>query len=861
MRSLFRLLIPNRTDRLLWAWSLLYAAAASSIVSVYLLGPFRELRDAYAVFVPQFAVAGAVFGGMGLWRWSILRRRWPWVLAALGSLGVFPLLSQLIHLNLASEYYRALANRGDIDPQSFVRTSTQYLGLWCLVTFLVTRTANWVTTLIVNRLARLKIARTRLLLAVALVLFGMSVLTRSGSSSSFVSDLIRNSIFGQSVVGVVVLTLLSISVVAILLMRMRPWWLSLVFGFGYMGLLAWSIAMGLIATGTTLSSKVGVSIAVYLGLIATTCLLMRQPEIVSGNESPETETDAGRSRIGRRHTLAAPSIWGLTSVALVGLFIFGAVRYDPLAWWNAPPGRRWEFARLSRQFQTIPGTTGFVLLDTSTPFGGPNKNLLQVHLRFSDDTPADAFSRVKIPDDLNIWLSINQMRPEIDVSPVSRTKRMVTISSGTISPDQFAELLSGENSFYDYLDSVEVIAEPATRSISELGTVYFSSLPAGSIANLFKTVEQGKNRGDLRVMFCDLNMNDWSEIVRVSQFHSVTVQEVKLTDEIVEYLDSHPAGNLVLSSRDITMDDPEFWKLILDSEVGIWFSGGPWPGSRGGNFDTNSEEGRRAWQQYWDAVFASRGTSRFGHNVAARATPFERMPLSVFRQRCIDWHFCFDPPETRSPDNIRHLFVPPDEVEALARAGMIPELEVLSLDHEWLASLSNRAIVGTGFAGAVNWHEPTDLGFLKKTANIRELYVGMNQPILDFRFLAKLPKLRHLQVAAFDNAFQSFNPKDAPQLESVVLFAEPDFRLIRKFLLLPKLKSLVLVYSEEESELDEIMEKVDSALPEGVEFKTMKRDEYKTRVPELFQQHLERIREEARGKYLGDEADKSDGRD
>ena len=176
-------------------------------------------------------------------------------------------------------------------------------------------------------------------------------------------------------------------------------------------------------------------------------------------------------------------------------------------------------------------------------------------------------------------------------------------------------------------------------------------------------------------------------------------------------------------------------------------------------------------------------------------------------------------------------------------------LTTLSLDARWIESLRHFDDSSIPIS--------KDISAIGNLTKLKRLDLPSGLWGADYAFLKKLPELEHLQFDVFvdgsKNVSFGFLASNCPNLKSLVLFGRPSKAMAHQIAKLPKLESVKLIDIDKTLLKDGQREIIQKTIGKNVQLTIVPFEEDRPDLPAEFVEHVNKVREAVREKYLSDE--------
>jgi hypothetical protein len=244
-------------------------------------------------------------------------------------------------------------------------------------------------------------------------------------------------------------------------------------------------------------------------------------------------------------------------------------------------------------------------------------------------------------------------------------------------------------------------------------------------------------------------------------------------------------------------------------------------------------------EKFWDAAFASRGIRWADIVLEQLEDPCFDVDLQEIAKL---HHWIFDEDEHGEPNG---ALLPFGGVH-IEHVSKWNGLTSLSLDARWILSLRNHDDQGIPV--------PKDISALGNLTKLKRLDLPSGLWGADFAFLKKLSELEHLQfdvnVDGSKNVSFGFLASDCPNLKSLVLFGKPPKALALEIAKLPKLESVKLIDIDQTLMNEGQRKMIQKTIGKNISLTIVPFEKDRPDVPAEFVEHVKKVREAVREKYL-----------
>jgi hypothetical protein len=722
-----------------------------------------------------------------------------------------------------------------VESKDFI-TNWIYLACYSLANFFIAFGGVWLIRFlprfVVAQKNRLKLNRSRLLIAFAVGLFSIVFVNNLLSRSGIIHNDPRVAIwtlsnFWFATIGLAILFWLVVYYPS-RVMTQRSRWHQLFMAFFFVFLLA--VIPNLDVVITYFGNRGFIPFESLWPLFLTNCgavfwllALMGLTDSTNSNRKSvaKLESDEGpidstgvEFKSSKQNVSSRPTVWsGLIVLALCCVFFVPRFFDLSILFEQNLLEDRWQTAWNSSKIHRE--SIGQIKLGTSSPWYTPISTL-KYRCDFNEDVDPNIFSRIDTSTAVDI--EIISMQPTVDTSMIRPLEKQVSVS-GTVTGKQLGDLCF--NTQQVEIGEVVFSTDEKTR-LENFERIVIRTAPGG-VARLLQSVEfQTPVKLNSFVQIgAPINKADWEAIIDASQYCKFVI------DRNVGYLIDEPNMNC----RNITFDlnylenlnfyeDINYLGELKEAEQLVVTKSNA---KISCSYHSYAENERL----FWDWYFALPGRI-----LAERyyGTYYEEVASEEFAREC-HWIYGMD-----AQQNATKMFVP--ELGFLLQLEGFTELKTLSFDERWVgitpADYFHRSSRRRMWGGVpVDKIDPAPLSGLTK---LESLSFPSSCVIEDATFLKKLTSLQDLQIPC---SFQfTRNLPNLPSLESLTLFGKPTPNLIPQLQNLPKLKRLVVVDVNEEETMDEkFVADLKKSLA-GVEVVVLSEHDFKPDVPEEFQQYL-----------------------
>ncbi|TWT98426.1 hypothetical protein [Stieleria varia] len=502
---------------------------------------------------------------------------------------------------------------------------------------------------------------------------------------------------------------------------------------------------------------------------------------------------------GSKHHLV--SVWSLvlSTIAVCSTW-FALQRYDPLTIASSalesvsvnPRPPSWELlsvAEESRRIQKL--TDGAARLFSSNGSLG-----LYVNVRGERD--ADCLHRlISIPPPGIRSITIENLQPFVDTKPLRSYSGHVGILSREITAEQMEDLCHKTTSLA-FCDAKLPDRNESGVTLPPFVTTY-STKPIPGFADFIDAYAGTRKRPFY--LNAPLTMDDWNAVLRANQRCSFCLYDLQYlpagASTSAEIAKQSSLSGVSLMHLHITELDSDLVRLL---ETDLRFVG------------VSLDDA----QTMWDLAFS---------NPKIRCSPFkvtgETLP---FGRAVKEYHWAYG---WNEQNRITKLW--------------LPDIDQLDKNASELDAVTTLRFDRRGFIG-FRVFQALDFSPLGKLPQLQRLYLGSGEYFGDLRFLAKLPKLVHLQIQAQNRStMKSSGYEVCTNLESIRFFGTPQQQAIKELAGLSKLKRLEIVDDDSsfvsESEVSALKEQ----LP-GVDIQIISPEQFQPDLSDALKEHLESVR-------------------
>ena len=423
-------------------------------------------------------------------------------------------------------------------------------------------------------------------------------------------------------------------------------------------------------------------------------------------------------------------------------------------------------------------------------------------VQFDSDSSPQLLDALGKPGSFNS-IEFTDLDSSFDLSAIKGNFIGVTLVDCKISHTQLNDILAS-GQLVQVVGEFAIENDGAVIDPGALNSAGFRDAKPGAVASFFKAVKCEKQMTYLFLTTPAAN-EDWATVEEVSQTAHVYLHR-GWADGFVMPKADRSLKNIhvyIYSEREKENFDKD---VFLNTDIDFSFGG-------------RSDSLENTWK-----LLIFRGQNDFYSHVDSIAVVDK-----TFEERAKEIGMAY---QLNEDGTVESLYFPWGESERF----VLPDLRVLSYDPHWVGIES---MGGTG--------NLVDLGPLKLSPNLEELYLSTTLVPRDLAFLSNLKSLKHLQTPSVVRKVTGPVGFDACQtLESITFLGTPDNQSYREVAKLKSMKRLVIVNVDEEKLLTpEYRDKLAKKLP-GVEVKILEPMETESLVPESFREYRDRMREEMR---------------
>lgn len=513
---------------------------------------------------------------------------------------------------------------------------------------------------------------------------------------------------------------------------------------------------------------------------------------------PKEQVDESKGPTRRRLV----SLWPLIiALPAIGSAVFLLNRYDPLVFAKAAlesdsPNAKPSMAELiaaareSRRIESLTGGAARVVAYYSS-------FIHYVKIRDERDAGClDALIASQPPGIKSIM--IENIQPFVDTEPLRRYSEHVGVVGGVLTEQHLADICGKASSL--------AIGNTKLPSQNERGvTLPPTFMMFGeSLDNGFPDFVDAYLVGRRSKVYLDveLSMEDWGAVIRANQvcpFEITNWTDLPIGASTSPEIAKQPSLSGISLSYVYLMDREGDIAKLLETDI---------------NFQRVFVDDD---QMSWDLVFTNPRITRGQLQSSGKTLPFRRAAK--------DYHWAYG---WNDQEQITHLWVPTiNEVES--NAADMNAVRTLRFDRR-------------GYLGFRSY-QALDLSPLGKLPQLERLYLDSGEYFGDLKFLAKLPKLVHLQIQAQTrDKMKGSGFEVCKNLESIRFFGTPPAISIEELAGLTKLKRLEIVDDEltfqDEGKVAELKEQ----LPK-VEIKIIPPDAFEPDLSDRLKNHLKSVRD------------------
>lgn len=529
---------------------------------------------------------------------------------------------------------------------------------------------------------------------------------------------------------------------------------------------------------------------------------------------------------------SARGLWGFGSltVALLTAAVLWNFSFSALFFGGS---KRFELARQLKTFSTKKGVESqFSIWNPGLFSLGP----AQVHSVIEFRPNADiACLRTFAKSTDQFIFNFDNVNPEIETTHIRNVSKVYgSISNSRVTFQQLEDIVNTSGSYSitncQFVESSDVATsrQPKLIGYPSVGTIYLSDIPVHETARFLEYIDEKQFAGRVYIGFSgenQLSERDWRQIIERSEYFPITVYQLppqKIIDQAIKH---DPRSQLIL--RGISSLDRAYWNVVVNTQFSV---------------QIHSPSSSDDLEMFWEAAFASRGS---GWAVGVFQQMDDRRLGTDLLEISKQHHWIFEADVNGDPSGALIPLSP----GCIDQVSKLTELKSLSLDVRWLQSL--RDYDGRDIP------RPQDISTLENLTKLKRLDLPSGLWAVNYAFLRKMPGLEELQFDVFvdgsKNVNFGFRAADCPNLKSLVLFGKPPRALALEIAKLPKLESVKLIDIDKTLMQAGQREMIQKAIGKDISLTIVSFEEDRPDVPVVFSEHVEKVREAIRKKYLSDD--------